>query len=135
MRSFSLIVLTPFGTFFEGEVESVTLWTSEGEMGILAGREKTKIAVDPGVIRWVQGGETKRFSEDGGIFEMRENGAILLCSAIYPEETAEQDRANREIELEKERERQKRSLSEYKLGQAALAKAFDKLKRARHTIK
>ena len=135
MRTFRLTVLTPFGTFFEGEIESLTLITSTGEIGIMAGRESAAIAVEKGVIRYVRNGETVFLSEDGGVFEMKNGEGVLLCSSIYPEATAEEERAKREKALETERERQKQSLSEYKLGQAALAKAFDNLRRARHNIK
>jgi len=66
---------------------------------------------------------------------MKGGKGVLLCSAVYDRKTEAEDREKRAKALEKERERQKQSLSEYKLGQASLAKAFDKLKRARHNIK
>lgn len=135
MRSFPLTVLTPLGTFFDGEIEALTLVTSEGEIGIMAGRESAVIAVEKGVIRYVKNGETVYLSEDGGVFEMKGGKGVLLCSAVYDRKTEAEDRVKRAQALEKERERQKQSLSEYKLGQASLAKAFDKLKRARHNIK
>ena len=132
MRSFRLTVLTPFGKFFEGEIESLTLLTEDGEIGILAGRESASVSVKEGVIHYVKDGKTVRLSEDGGVFEMKNGEGVLMCPAIYDERTAKEDREKRALALQKEKERQKQSLSEYKLGQAALAKAFDKLKRARH---
>ncbi len=135
MTPFLLTVLTPQGCFFQGEIESLTLPAPDGEIGILAGRENAIIVLEKGKLSCSRKGETVSWVGDGGVFEMKDGVATLLCFAIYEEKDAEVERKKRAEALEKEKERQRKSLSEYKLGQVALTKAFDKLRRARHNSK
>ena len=130
MRSFRLSVLTPREKVYDGEISSLVIPTSDGEIGFLAGRAATVLEIAEGILRFRDAkGEEYRFETDGGLFRMTGEEATVLCGAAYRVEEAETKKRERTAYLEKERARQEQSFAEYQMTRAALIRAFDKLKR------
>jgi F-type H+-transporting ATPase subunit epsilon len=82
-NTFTLSVLTPEWTVFEGEVEYVEVPGSEGYMGVLANHAALVTALQPGKLTVRKaGGEVVNFSVTGGFFEVSHNQATVLADAV-----------------------------------------------------
>ena len=131
MTPMTLVVLTPHEAVFEGEVLSLVLPTTDGEMGFLSGRERTAVEVVPGDIRFRTEQGESILETDGGVAEMTGKTLTILCGTAYYKDEADRRREQRAVELGEERRRQERSLAEYQINRAALIRAFDKIRRTR----
>ena len=136
MKTFPLRILTPGAPYFEGEIVSLVLPTEEGSIGFLCGREDCVISVSKGALRYtLPSGESVELFSEGGVAEMK-GGVFTFCTeAAYLSAEAEEFRAMREAERAQEALRQARSHEESAAYKVAMAKAFDKLKRAAHNNK
>ncbi len=82
-----LVVVTPYKTFFEGEVDIVTIPALDGELGIMKDHSPLVAAIIPGICRILNDGETKMFSCSEGYAEISHRVALVVCnSAEWPEE-------------------------------------------------
>ena len=68
MREFKLKILTPNGEGFSGEVKSLNLRTTDGEVGILAGHTDYLAGVSPCVMKMIDPNEKTRYAFCGGGF-------------------------------------------------------------------
>ena len=137
MNPFPFRIITPTGGYFDGEIVSLVFPTEEGYIGILRGRADCVITVkEGGTIRYtLPSGEEVRFLSVGGAAEVR-GGVVTYCTeSAYLESEAESVRSRKEQEREKEASQLSKRREEYTLYKAAMAKAFDKLKRSHHNSK
>ncbi len=129
MKTFMLEILTPEKPFFRGSCVSIMVPTSEGMMGIMAGRSPLTAAVTDGPITFSgEDGEKKICAVTRGMVSVSSKRVRILCeSAVYPEEIdAEKERLKmQEAELEM---RKRLSYEEYMVSKLAFAKAFNRLK-------
>ena len=65
-------------TYFDGEADSMTVPASAGEMTILAEHMPLITTLKPGAIIVRVGEETKKFPIDGGVLEVRRDGATVV---------------------------------------------------------
>jgi F-type H+-transporting ATPase subunit epsilon len=126
--TFYLEIVTPNRKFFSGEVESVTLKSLDGELGILKGHIPMVAAVDSGRIQIHQNGEWLTAAVSSGFSEVKEDRCIILVdSAEWPHEI-DVNRALAAKERAEERLRLRRSQAEYLQSKAALSRATARLK-------
>lgn len=130
MEPFPLKILEADRPFYEGMCLSLTVPTLDGEYGILAHHSNLILTIVPGALRFTLSGaeQTQLAAVSGGLAKV-ENGAVLLLvdTLERPEEIdVKQAEANaahaRELLL------QKRSVWEYHVAQAALARATNRLR-------
>ena len=131
MTPFTLEILTPRETVYDGKALSVVLPTADGAVGFLYLRERTTVEVVPGDVKFLTEKGEYIYETDGGIAEMTGNKLTFLCGEAYDKLEAGARKARRSAELDEERARQEKSLAEYKLNRAALIRAFDKIRRSR----
>jgi F-type H+-transporting ATPase subunit epsilon len=93
--SFEIIVVTPEGQAFEGQVESAVLPGVEGEFGVLEGHEIFITALRPGPMSVTQGGETRYAVAGAGFAEVLEDRVSVMISTC--EFAADIDRDAAEI--------------------------------------
>ncbi len=67
-------------TIFEGEVESLTLPTSTGEITVLDGHVPLISLVNPGNMRYTHSGTEKSLSFPGGILEVRPGSEAVILA-------------------------------------------------------
>lgn len=129
METFPVRILAADRTFYEGLCESLTISTSDGEQGILAHHSDMIAAVSPGVLRYRAPGSPVRVAAVSPGMLKVENGAVLMLldSAEYPEEI-DAARAKREADEAREALLQQKSRQEYRLAQASLARAVNRLR-------
>lgn len=137
MSTFKLKVIASNKVFFDGEAVSLTIpHVDTGTESFLANHENCVFPIVFGEMKIVDSNKNviEAFVGDG-FLEFLDNEAMLVCiSAELPEEIDER-RAN-EAKLRAEEElRQKRSIGEYHVSQANLARAMERLKvKNRHSI-
>ena len=78
-------LVSPARLLFSGEVASVTIPGTEGEMGIHAGHAPILSTLKPGVVTvYKDGGATERIFVRGGMVEVNPKGLTLLAEVAIP---------------------------------------------------
>lgn len=129
MDTFQVHILAADRTLYEGPCLSLTISTSDGELGILAHHSSVIAAVMPGTLRYQVPGEAPRLAAvSPGMVKVENNDVLVLVdSAEYPEEI-DAARAQREADEAREAILQRKSRQEYQLAQATLARTLNRLR-------
>lgn len=100
-----LRLLTPYQSLFDGEVDAVIVPGEHGEFGVLAMHTKFVTTLRPGVLRYVKGGQTVRYSVSGGFAEVHQDGVTVLADSMERPEDIDaarakesRDRATKDLE-------------------------------------
>jgi F-type H+-transporting ATPase subunit epsilon len=118
-------LVSPARLLFSGEVASVTLPGTEGEMGIYPGHSPILSTLKPGVVTvYKDGGSTDRIFVKGGMVEVNPQGLTLLAEVAIP--MAELDAAT----LAKQIKNAEEDLADAKPGEAQ-RKATEQLNQLR----
>ena len=118
---FSARIYEADSPFYEGDLESLIIPTSDGEYGVLAHHRNLVIAIVPGIMKYrIPGEEMKTASVSEGMIRLEDGDVLVL---VTPAERA-RDRA----EEAKEIMLQKRSMQEYYSAEATLRRAMARLK-------
>lgn len=128
MSKFQLEILTPEKIFFDGEVDSLTVETEEGELCIWAHHAPLAVGLPAGVLR-IRTEENVREAVNGeGFVEVRPDKTVVLCQTMEWPEEIEKHLVERAIYENERRMREARSRAEYQTGKANLARAFARLR-------
>jgi F-type H+-transporting ATPase subunit epsilon len=125
---YNLEIITPERTFFNGEVESVIIPTSDGYMSIWKMHEPMVIALSIGVMKLSIDGEWKECTTSAGFAEIRPDETVIFSQAVEWPEEIDIRRAQEAKEQAEERMRQKQSYQEYMQNQISLARAMVRLR-------
>ncbi len=129
METFHLRILAADTPFYEGGCRSVSVPTPDGERGVLAHHSSMISAVAPGVLRFTLSDGTPRTAAvSGGLMKVEDNEVLVLVDSAERPEDIDVNRARRAAALARESLLQKRSVNEYKLAQATLARAINRLR-------
>ncbi len=126
-KTLHLEIITPEKKYFEGDVEMLVISAIDGEMGILPGMATTVTELQPGEMRYFYDKEWHYAYASDGFVEVTPAGVVVLSQEAENPEDIEEKRAIAEIQRSQEIMRQKRSLQEYRLSKASLARAFGRL--------
>lgn len=78
-------LVSPARLLFSGDVASVTIPGTEGEMGIYPGHAPVLSTLKPGVVTvYKDGGSTDRIFVRGGMVEVNPQGLTLLAEVAIP---------------------------------------------------
>lgn len=129
MKTMNVSVVTPDGKVFDGDVEMVSVKTTEGGLGILPNHIPLVTPLTIGTVRIKKGSEITLVAITGGLMEVRgDQVSILAESAELPSEIdvsralAAKERAERRLHLEK------RDEVDFKRAEMALKRAINRLK-------
>ncbi|MBR1796959.1 MAG: ATP synthase F1 subunit epsilon [Clostridiales bacterium] len=82
-----LIVVTPYKNFYEGDVTSVVISATDGQMGFMAGHPPLIVSLVPGVSHFIENGVTRYFTVSEGYCEVSNNRVLIVCNAAeFPED-------------------------------------------------
>ena len=99
MRAFKLGILTPVGQAFSGDVTSVNLRTTDGEVGILAGHADYLAGVEVCVVKLLDGEGKPRFAFcGGGFFSMTAGEATLVADEFVFAEALDNESISAELD-------------------------------------
>ncbi len=129
MKPFRLEILTPERVFYRGECLSLVIPITDGMLGVQAHRAPITASVVSGEAQYTPpDGKAVFFSLGGGMFNMQDNVAHLLCEyALLPEEIDE-EREQREAERARSELDQQQSRRDYLLSKLMLSHAVNNLK-------
>lgn len=129
MDAFQVHILAADRTFYEGPCVSLTISTSDGELGILAHHSSMIAAVQPGTLRWQPPGEAMQFAAiSPGMVKVEGNDVLVLVDSAERPEEIDAARAQREADEAREALLQKKSRQEHRIAQATLARALNRLR-------
>ncbi len=97
-RTFSLAVVTPEGSAFEGEAERLVVPGAAGEIGVLARHAPLVAMLAAGEIRIKAGDEWQSFAAGPGYFQVHRDRAIVLVDDAVRAEDIDVEGARREAE-------------------------------------
>jgi F-type H+-transporting ATPase subunit epsilon len=97
-RTFSVSVVTPEGTAFEGEAEMLIVPGAAGEIGVLARHAPLVAMLKAGEIRIRTDGAWQSFAAGPGYFKVQKDRAIVLVDDAVRAEDIDPAEARREIE-------------------------------------
>lgn len=93
-NNFSLEIISPVRTIFKGEVNSVTIPGTLGSFQVLKNHAPLISSFEIGIIRIRRESEIFEYSTSGGIFEVKNNNAIVLAESVESKEEIDIKRAN-----------------------------------------
>ncbi len=123
-----LEIITPEKIFFEGMVESVIIPSIDGFMSIQKSHEPLVAAISVGMIKILFEGKWMEASTSEGFMEVRPDETLIFAQAVEWPDEIDINRAKEAKERAQEQLRQKKSWSEYRQNQVALARAMVRLK-------
>lgn len=122
-------ILAADRTFYDGPCVSLTVPTSDGELGILAHHSPMIAAVQPGTLRYQAPGEEARLAAvSPGMVKVEDNEVLVLVDSAERPEEIDAARAQREADEAMEAILQKKSIQEYQVAQGTLARALNRLR-------
>ena len=129
MEEFQVKILASDHPFYEGKCYSLVIPTLRGMYGIHAHHSNMITAIIPGTLQYqIVPGALLEAAVSNGLAKV-ENGEVLILvdTAERPEEI-DKNRAERAAAAAKEALLQKRSIREYRLAEANLARAINRLR-------
>lgn len=125
---FDLKILASDHVFYEGKAQVLTIHTPEGSKQFLAHHIQSIYAITPGELK-IRKEDGSEIEVVGGLGTMifSNNAAQVLVDTCESQEELDQRRAKEAYERAKEKMRQKLSQREYRMSQAAMARALARL--------
>lgn len=129
MTEFMLHILEADGTFYNGSCVSIVVPTTEGLYGIQAKHENMIAAITTGTVKYTTpDGEEHYAAVAGGLIKVEDNDVLLLTESAEHSEEIDENRARKEAEAALEEMKEKKNLEEYRIAQARMARAINRLK-------
>ena len=129
MRAFPLTVLAAEKPFYRGECISLVVPTPEGLYGVQAGHTNVISAIAPGMLKITHpDGDVTVAAVSAGLIKVESGEVLLLVDAIERPEEIDENRARHAAEEAKEALLQKKSIKDYYLAQAKMARALNRLR-------
>ncbi len=123
-----LKIITQERVVFDEDVDEVYTKTTDGEMGILKNHVPVMAALDIGVTKAVKNNDAKYFTTMGGVFQFKDDEALILTSTAESGDEIDVTRAKDALKRAKERLANKDAELDAKRAEAALARAMARLK-------
>lgn len=129
MNTFTVHIYEADGVFYEGECESLIVPTDSGQYGIWAHHSNMISAIVPGTLVYRKPGDKDLLaSVSSGVVRVENNDVLVLVDTAERAEDIDIERANEAVIRAREAMLQKRSILEYRMAQANLARAANRLK-------
>lgn len=123
-----LKIITHERVVFDEDVDEVYSKGVDGEFGILKGHVPFMTALDIGITKVVQGKETKLFTTMGGVFQFKNDEALILTNCAECGDEIDEMRAREALDRAKARLAESDARVDAKRAEAALARAMVRLK-------
>ena len=123
-----LKIITQERVVFDEDVDEVYTKTTDGEIGILKNHVPVMAALDIGVTKAVKNNDSKYFTTMGGVFQFKDNEALILTSTAECGDEIDVTRAREALKRAKELLANKDAHIDAKRAEAAMARAMARLK-------
>lgn len=129
MQEFDLKILEADSTFYDGKCVSLVVPTTEGLYGIQAHHENLVAALVIGEIKYTLSDGTVHYaSNSAGLVKVEENEVLVLVESVEAAEQIDEVRALEEERESREAMLEKKSIEEYRIAQARMARAINRIK-------
>ena len=141
MESFKLHFMASEHMVYDGDAESVSLMTTEGNIGILAHHSNLIMAVVPGIVEYVPAGESAKEAGlsgrqsvvvSDGLLKVENNEVMILVDTAELPEEIDEARARRAEEQAREALKRANSNRDVALASAELSRAMSRIKASKH---
>lgn len=127
MKLFEAKILTPDGTIFEGQVESIRVPGSMGDLQVLINHANLLATLDIGPVSLLDStGKTQKFAVSGGVIDVNDNVISLFAEAAEHCENINVERAR--ASKERAEQRVKDLTMDQVRAEASLKRAMNRLK-------
>ncbi len=126
-NDFTLKIITPERTFYEGSVRMVEFNTVEGEIGVLPGHIPMTVIVKPGVLTITEEAGEKHAALHAGFAEILQHQVTILAEIIEWPEEIDESRAQEAKERAEERLREKKPELDTARAEVALRRALTRI--------
>jgi len=123
-----LKIITHEKLVFDGDVDEIYTKGTDGEFGILPNHIPIMSALEVGVTKIMQNGNPQYFTTMGGVFQFKDNEAVILTPIAESGKDIDVVRAKEAMERAKARLSEKDAAIDAKRAEAALARAMARLK-------
>lgn len=123
-----LKIITHEKVVFDEDVDEIYSRGLDGEFGILKNHVPVMTALDIGVTKIVQGKDTKCYTTMGGVFQFKDNEAVILTNTAECGDEIDVTRAKDALARAQERLAESRAEADAKRAEAAIARAMARLK-------
>ena len=130
MEKFVLNITASSGEFFQGECESLTLPTADGQYGVQAGHSPVLVAIHMGILHFEVNGESRDILVGDGIAEVTPAYVMVLVDSAERPEDIDKNRAEAARIRAEERLQHQQSMHEYYQSKIALDRAMQRLQAA-----
>ncbi len=135
MNTFNVKILASDGAEYQGPCVSLIVPTSDGQYGIMALHSNMISAIVPGKLTYrTPEGVEHILAVSSGLVKAEGGEVLVLVGAAERPEEIDANRARRELEASREAVLQRRSIHEYRLAQANIARALNRLRVKGETI-
>ena len=135
MKAFHIQIYACDRIFYQGDCESIIVPTNDGMYGVWADHTNMIFAIVPGeLIYRIPNGEDQKAVISSGMMKIENNEVLLLVESIERPEEIDIKRAERAAARAQEEILQKKSIHEYYVAEANLARALNRLKVQHKTI-
>lgn len=129
MNTYFLKVISSDGVFFEGRVAAIILPEIDGQIEFMSHHEEMIVAVTTGEMLYETPDEVWHSAAVGtGSAQYANNRCTVLVDTAERPEDIDKNRAKAALERAREQMRQIKSIDEYKMSQASLARALTRLR-------
>ena len=125
-----LKIITHEKIVFDSEVDELVIHTTGGQIGILKDHIPITTPLEIGVTKAKIGDEFKYFATMGGVFQFKDNNAVILTDICEDGSDIDVARANAAKERAEARLAEQKAELDTLRAQAALARALARLKAA-----
>lgn len=123
-----LKIITHERVVFDEEVEEIYTRSTDGEFGILKGHVPVMAALDIGVTKVIQNGEERFFTTMGGVFQFKNEEALILTTTAERGDEIDVTRAKEALARAQARLEDSQAEMDAKRAEAAIARAMARLK-------
>ena len=123
-----LKIITHEKLVFDEDVDEIYTRGTDGEFGILPNHIPLMSALDIGVTKIVQNGKYRYFTTMGGVFQFKDNEAVILTQTAEDGKDIDVARAREALEKAKAMLVERDAELDIKRTEAALARAMARLK-------
>lgn len=128
MKPYKLKIVTPEKIFFDGETEQITIRTTEGDIGILAGHIKYVCNIVAGPLKVKQeSGEYRVAALSEGILKVSEDGVTVLASTAEWADEIDLERAEKAKEKAENILSDKSRIDEFDRAEIKLKRALTRI--------
>ena len=130
MYDLKLKIITHERIVFDGEVDELVIHTTSGQIGVLKDHIPITTSLEIGVTKAKIGDKFRYFATMGGVFQFRDNNAVILTDVCEDSSDIDVTRAKAAKERAEARLAEHDAELDTQRAQAALARALARLQAA-----